>query len=215
MDDTQVWAAVDRRRSDIADYLEALPPDDWDRPSLCDAWTIREVAAHLTLAGLPRRRLAALALRHPGGTNRLIRDTAVALARRMTDEQIVGALRDMVGLHRPFPGLTCREALVDAVGHTQDMTLPLGREIPVPTAEITAAADHVVSHGGRGNARVFRALPTGAVRLTATDADWASGEGPEVDGTVRDLFLLLTGRTVHLNRLGGPGAAALRERIAA
>ncbi|WP_210401819.1 maleylpyruvate isomerase N-terminal domain-containing protein, partial [Dietzia sp. HMSC21D01] len=62
MDDTQVWAAVDRRRSDIADYLEALPPDDWDRPSLCDAWTIREVAAHLTLAGLPRRRLAAPAL---------------------------------------------------------------------------------------------------------------------------------------------------------
>jgi len=215
MDDTGIWAAVDRRRSDIADYLEALPPDDWHRPSLCDAWTIREVAAHLTLAGLPRSRLATLALRHPGGTNRLIRETAVALARRMTDEQIVGALRDMVGMHRPFPGLTCREALVDAVGHTQDITLPLGREIPVPTAEIAAAADHVVSYGGRGNARVFRALPTGAVRLAATDADWASGEGPEVNGTMRDLFLLLTGRTVHLDRLGGPGAAALRERIAA
>jgi uncharacterized protein (TIGR03083 family) len=215
MDDTEVWAAVDRRRRDIADYLEALPPDDWHRPSLCDAWTIREVAAHLTLAGLPRRRLATLALRHPGGTNRLIRETAVALARRMTDEQIIGALRDMVGMHRPVPGLTCREALVDAVGHTQDITLPLGREIPVPTAEIAAAADHVVSYGGRGNARVFRALPTGAVCLTATDADWASGEGPEVAGTLRDLFLLLTGRTVHLDRLGGPGAAALRERIAA
>ena len=56
-----------------------------------------------------------------------------------TEQQIVGALRDMVGLHRPFPGLTCREALVDAVRHTQDITLPLGREIPVPTAEITAA----------------------------------------------------------------------------
>lgn len=213
MDDTGVWAAVDRRRRDIADYLEALPPGDWLQPSLCDAWTIREVAAHLTLAGLPRHRLAALALRHPGGTNRLIRETAVALARRMTDEQIVDALRDMIGLHRPFPGLTCREALVDAVGHTQDLTLPLGREIPVPPAEIAAAADHVVSYGGRGNAKVFRPLPTDGVRMVATDHDWAAGTGPEVTGTMRDLFLLLTGRTVHLDRLAGPGAGTLRERI--
>ncbi|MGN0101054.1 MAG: maleylpyruvate isomerase family mycothiol-dependent enzyme [Dietzia sp.] len=213
MDDPGVWAAVDRRRRDIADYLEALPPGDWLQPSLCDAWTIREVAAHLTLAGLPRHRLAALALRHPGGTNRLIRETAVALARRMTDEQIVDALRDMIGLHRPFPRLTSREALVDAVGHTQDITLPLGREIPVPPAEIAAAADHVVSYGGRGNAKVFRPLPTDGVRMVATDHDWDAGTGPEVTGTMRDLFLLLTGRTVHLDRLAGPGAGTLRERI--
>lgn len=214
MDDTGVWAAVDRRRRAIADHLDELPPGDWDRPSLCDAWTVREVAAHLTLAGLPRWRLVPLVLRYPGSTNRTIRDGSAALARRMSDEQIVAALRGMIGLHRPFPGLTCREALIDVVGHTQDITVPLGREIPIPAEEIAEAADRVVSYGGRGNAKVFRPLPTEGVRLVADDHDWTTGDGPEVTGSMRDLFLALTGRTVHLHRLGGPGAELVRGCVA-
>lgn len=215
MDDTTVWGAVDRNRLAVIDYLDALPPGEWDRPSLCEAWTIRDVAAHLTLLGLPRWRLVPMFLRYPGSTNRTIRDCSIALARRMTDQQIVDALRDMVGLHRPFPGLTCREALVDMVGHTQDITLPLGRELEIPVEEFAEAAEHVLSYRGRGNARVFRSLPVGGVRLTATDHDWAAGEGPQVSGTMRDLFLLLTGRTVHLDRLAGPGAELVRGRVAA
>lgn len=215
MDDTEVWAAVDRRRRAIADYLDELPPDDWDRPSLCDAWTVREVAAHLTLAGLPRWRLVPIFLRYPGSTNRTIRDGSTALARRMTDEQIVDALRRMIGHHRPFPGLTCREALIDVVGHTQDITVPLGREIPIPAEEIAEAADRVVSYGGRGNAKVFHPLSTAGVRLVADDLDWATGDGPGVTGSMRDLFLVLTGRTAHLDRLGGPGAELVRGRVAA
>ena len=215
MNDIRVWEAIDRLRGDIADYLTGLPPDEWNRPSLCDAWTVREVAAHLTLLGLPRWRLVPLFLRYPGGTNRTIRDGSKALARRMTDEQIVTAIRDMIGLHRPFPGLTCREALIDVVGHAQDITLPLGRELPIPAEEIAEAADRVVSYRGRGDARVFRSLPLDGLRLVADDHDWAAGDGPEVTGSMRDLFLLLTGRTVHLDRLTGVGADGLRERTGA
>ncbi|MDV8001536.1 maleylpyruvate isomerase family mycothiol-dependent enzyme [Rhodococcus sp. IEGM 1408] len=215
MDDNMVWAAVDRRRADIADYLEALPPGEWDHDSLCEAWTVREVAAHLTLVGLPRWRLVPLFLRYPGSTNRVIRDGSKAVARGLTNELIVAAIRDMIGLHRPFPGLTCREALIDVVGHTQDMTLPLGREVPIPPVEIAEAADRVVSYGGRGSAKVFRALPTGGLRLVADDHDWTTGEGEPVTGSMRDLFLLLTGRTVHLDRLAGAGADRLREQAAA
>jgi len=215
MDDTTVWAAVDSRRRDIADYLEALPPGDWGRPSLCSAWTVREVAAHLTLAGLPRRRLLALFVRYPGAVNRTIRDGSAAQARRLSDQQIIGALRDMVGEHRALPGLTCREALIDVVGHAQDLSLPLGHELPIPAGVIAEAADRVVSYGGRGNAKVFRALPTRGVRLEAVDHDWGSGRGPVARGSLRDLFLVLTGRTVHLDRLDGPGAERLRGALAA
>ncbi|HMT48942.1 maleylpyruvate isomerase family mycothiol-dependent enzyme [Dietzia sp. UBA5065] len=213
MEDTAVWAAVDRRREDIADYLDALPPEEWDHGSLCEAWTVREVAAHLTLVALPRWRLVPLFLRYPGSTNRTIRDGSQAVARRLTNGQIVDTIRGMVGLHRPFPGLTCREALVDAVGHTQDITLPLRREVSIPPVEIAEAADRVVGYGGRGNAKVFRTLPADGLRLVADDHDWAAGEGPDVIGSMRDLFLMLTGRTVHLDRLSGPGADRLRQRI--
>ncbi|QCU79169.1 maleylpyruvate isomerase family mycothiol-dependent enzyme [Citricoccus sp. SGAir0253] len=213
MDTTEVWAAVDDRRHALAELLGRLEPGEWDRQSLCEAWTVREVAAHLTLVRLPLPRLFALFLQYPGSTNRTIRDGSKALARRMTNEEIVEALRSMVGLHHHFPGLTCREALIDSVGHTLDITLPLGREVELPTAALAEAADHVLSYGGRGNARVFRHLPTEGFRLVATDHDWSRGSGPEVTGTMADLFLVLTGRTVHLDRLGGEGADRLRDAV--
>lgn len=214
MDDTEVWAAVDRQRSAIAGFLEGLPPGDWDTPSLCEAWTVREVAAHLTLPGLPPWRLYPLFIRYPGTTNRTIRDGSKAVASRMDNAEIVAAIRRMVGFHRHFPGLICREALIDVIGHTQDITLPLGRDLPVPAAEIAVAADRILSYAGHGNARVFRALPIQAYRFAAEDHDWSAGAGPVVTGSMRDLFLLLSGRTVHVDRLGGEGAAGLHEAVA-
>ena len=33
----------------LADVLVSIAPTDWDRPSLCEGWRIREVIAHLTM----------------------------------------------------------------------------------------------------------------------------------------------------------------------
>src|SRR5579872_4787538 len=33
----------------LADVLEAIGEDDWDTPSLCEGWRVREVVAHLTM----------------------------------------------------------------------------------------------------------------------------------------------------------------------
>jgi hypothetical protein len=155
------------------------------------------MAAHLTLAGLPRRRLYAWFLRYPGGANRTIRDGSKALARALSNGRIRENLGAMIGLHRPVPGPTCREALIVALGHTLDMAIPLGRQVPVSPKVVADAADRVLSYRGTRNARVFRELPIGGLRLQATDHDWSTGAGPEVSGTMTDLFLVLTGRTVH------------------
>lgn len=120
----------------------------------------------------------------------------------------------LVGHHRTFPGLTCRESLIDAVGHTFDMAIPLGREIRVPAAEVAEAADRIVSYRSRGNAKVFRSLPLATFRLTATDHAWSTGDGMQVTGTMTDLFLLLAGRTVRIGQLHGPGADDLRRAVA-
>lgn len=215
MNDTEVWAAVDRRRRAVVELLSGLAPHEWDTPSLCDGWTVRHVAAHLTMPLLTMPQLALLAIRYPGRTNRLIRDGSIDLARRHDPGQLVQRLDLLVGRHRAFPGLTCRESLIDAVGHTFDMTIPLGREIPVPAAEVAEAADRVVSYHGRGNAKVFRSLPLATFRLTATDHAWCTGDGPPVTGTMADLFLLLIGRTVRIGQLHGAGADALRRVAAA
>jgi uncharacterized protein (TIGR03083 family) len=214
VDDTEVWSAVDRRRQAIVVLVSGLSQSEWDTPSLCDRWTVRHVAAHLTmpLLGLPQ--LVGLAIRHPGGNNHLIREGSIELARRYDTDQLTDRLAQLVGVHRPFPGLTCRESLIDAIGHTLDMSIPLGRHVDIPAVEVAEAANRVLSYHGRGKAKVFRSLPLAGFRLTATDYAWSIGSGPEITGSISDLFLLLTGRTVRIGELHGPGAADLRGAVA-
>lgn len=215
MDDTEVWSAVDRGRQGLVALLTSLSAPEWDTPSLCDRWTVRDVAAHLTMPLLSKRQLVGIALRHPRGTNHLIREGSIELARRYGTDELTDRLAQLVGRHRPFPGLTCREALVDTIGHTFDISIPLDRDVVVPAREVAEAADRVLSYRGRGNAKVFRPLPIDRFRLTATDHPWSTGSGPEIDGTMIDLFLLLTGRTARIGALSGPGAAGLRDALAA
>jgi len=197
------------------ELLTGLAPQEWDVPSLCDGWRVRDVAAHLTMPLLTIRQIAGLALRHPGGTNRLIKESSIELAERYDPDELVDRIGRLVGHHRAFPGLTCRESLIDAVGHTLDMAVPLDRHVDIPAVEVAEAADRVVASFGSRNAKVFRAMPLQSFRLTATDHTWSTGRGPEVTGTMTDLYLLLTGRTARTAYLRGPGADDLRGALAA
>lgn len=209
MNDNEVWAAVDERRTELADLVAGLSSRQWQHPSLCEGWTVRDVSAHLTMPLLSLGSLVGLMLRHPGGTNRLIRDGSIALAKRYSTEEIVARLYRLVGYHKPIPGLTCREALVDVVGHTLDITLPLGLPVRLPPEQVAEAANHVLSYRGGKHSKVFRKLPYDGLRLSATDIDWSAGDGPEVRGAMTDLFLLLTGRPAGLAGLHGAGAPRL------
>lgn len=44
----EAQAAVRAERLHLADLLDDLAPSEWDEPSLCDAWSVHDVAAHLT-----------------------------------------------------------------------------------------------------------------------------------------------------------------------
>ena len=221
MDDDEVWAAVDARRAALVDLLVTLTADQWQRQSLCEAWNVHEVAAHLTMPALGMRRAMPLVLRHPGGTNTVIREASKDLARRLPPEQVVEKLRSMIGFHHHFV-LTCREALIDVVGHSLDMAVVLAGESPaaerlassLPPAHVAEAADRVVATAASWRGKVFRPLALQGLTLRADDQPWSTGSGPEVVGSMTEVFLLLTGRTAWLDRVHGPGAEMLRERVA-
>ena len=46
MDREAGWAVVDAVRLEVADLLDDLTAEHRRRPSLCDAWTVRDVGAH-------------------------------------------------------------------------------------------------------------------------------------------------------------------------
>ena len=200
MDRDQLWTTIDEERASLADLLSELSPAEWERPSLCAGWRVRDVAAHLTLAHAGAAFAVPALVRARGSFDRMVHDTAVTAAAAPTD-QLVAAIRGMVGSRRHAVGTTRVEPLIDVLVHGQDVAVPVGRPRPVPPAAAAVAATRVWSMGWPFWAR--RRLR--GVRLVATDTDWHAGAGPDLCGTAGDLLLLMTGRRHVLARLSGPG----------
>jgi uncharacterized protein (TIGR03083 family) len=211
MNDDELWAAIDAQRTRTADLLETLTADEWSHRSLCDGWTVRDVAGHLTLQQMTLGAALRLALKHPGihSMNWIIQTSGRDQAALPT-EKIIGEIRGMVGSRRHNFGVTARETLIDIVVHGQDIAIPIGRSLPVPAEVAATAATRVWECRGTRMSKVFKPLPYDGLRLVADDIDWSVGAGPELRGPILSLLLLLTGRRVVLPQLNGPGAAVLQ-----
>jgi uncharacterized protein (TIGR03083 family) len=207
MNDDELWAAIDAQRLRTTDFLETLDPEDWARRSLCEGWTIRDVAAHLTQQQMTIADGLRTALRHPGSLNHMIQASVRERSAQPT-EQLIAGIRAMIGSRRHNVGLTPLETLIDIVVHGQDIAVPLGRSLPVPAEVAALAADRVwsyqASRRGRRMAKVFKPLPYDGCRLVATDIDWSVGAGAEIRGPVLAILLMLTGRSAVLPTLNGP-----------
>lgn len=215
METEDVWAAIDAHREATARLLETLDDDEWGHASLCEGWTVRDVAAHLTLQQIGVVQGLGMAVRFGlRDLNRMIRESARAKARRDAVE-LIAELRGSIGSRRHNLGLTPRAPLIDILVHSQDIAIPLGRELPLPPRAAAEAARQLWSdHDDRRRTAVFRPVPWQGLRFEATDADWAAGSGELVRGPMTSVLLTLTGRDAGLEQLTGPGVRRLRAAAA-
>jgi uncharacterized protein (TIGR03083 family) len=204
MDRDESWRVIAWQRRELADLLDELSDAEWETPSLCAGWRVRDVAAHVALAPQAPSiwAITADAVRARGRFHRLNHDVAVRHAQRPVTD-LVDELRRYADSRRLPIVTNYRNILFDTLVHAQDIALPLGRELPMPPEAAGAAATRVWTMGWPFWAR--RRLR--AVRLVAIDVNWSVGTGPDVTGPIDALLLLLTGRTVALSRLTGAGLA--------
>jgi len=212
-----VWGAIDDQRTRTVDLLEGLSTDQWDHPSLCEGWTVRHVAAHLTLQQQAIRDAVAFIAHHPRmlrsvTLNATIHDSAVLQAQLLSSQEVIARIRAMIGSRRHNAWVTPLETLTDILVHGQDIALPLGLDLTMRPAAGELAATRRWDTRGTWLAMVNRRLPLDGYRLTATDITWTRGHGPEVVGPIGALLLLLTGRDAALEQLTGAGADDLRSR---
>jgi uncharacterized protein (TIGR03083 family) len=209
----QVWQTIDWQRRSLADLLGELSDEEWRRPSLCTGWTVRDVAAHLTLQQLGLRDVIAMMAQWRGSLDRTIQYVACRRAAALPTEQIIAEIRDMIGSRRHSTGVTCLETLTDILVHAQDIAIPLGRRHDMPPEAASAAASRVLSM--RWPPPLPSARKVAGFRLTATDTSWFTGEGLQVQGPMSAILLACTGRLAALPQLTGPGTAALTARLSA
>jgi len=204
--DVRDLATAERR--DLADYLDTLTEEEWEQPSLCPGWAVRDVVGHLpTYDELGWPAVLALFARSRFSLARC-NQVGVEHSRRLSTEQLVARLRTHVvprGITTMFGGAI---ALTDGLVHHQDIRRALGHPRTVPEERLVAALKF---------APRARALPAPAnvrdLRLVATDVDWTHGTGPEVNGPGEALLVALAGRQQGLADLSGPGLARLAERV--
>jgi len=184
----EIWRCVDDQRIELAGLLEGLDAQQWTAPSLCDGWRVRDVAAHLTHSHMhPVRALTEAVksgFRFDAMIRRLGRDD------RRSKAEIAAALRSMVGARKKVPGTSVQQPLIELLVHGQDITVPLGIDRPMPVAAAVEAANRLAGMKFPLNA-VAR---LDGIRMVATDADFAAGEGREVRAPIRDIVMVLAGR---------------------
>lgn len=210
MDRETVWGHVESQRLDLADLLDDLSEREWEHPSLCPGWRVRDVAAHIISS--PQARLLptmGALVRHRGDFDRMI----LAEGKRWglaEPGDIVAQFRRYAGSRKHPPGTSYWEPLLDVLVHGQDIAVPLGRPRPMPPEAAAAAATRVWTKAFPFKARKRLA----GLRFEATDTDWSAGDGAVVRGPAEAVLVTLTGRPHALTRLSGEGAADLVRRLA-
>jgi uncharacterized protein (TIGR03083 family) len=207
----EIWDAIAAERRALADTLDGLDEDAWSTPSLCSGWTVREVAAHLSVpfrVSTPRLVLEIARSRFSfnRAMDRLAREGAA-----LPSAELIAAIRDNATNRFTPPGLGPSAPLTDAVIHGLDIRRPLGLQRVLAPEVLAAVLDFVTS---RSATRGF--IPRGrlaGLRLSAVDIERSWGQGAEVSGPAEDVALAATGRVVGLQACVGNGVEILASRL--
>ncbi len=208
MSKPDLMALAEEERTDLLGLLRSLTVTQWDAQSLCTRWRVRDVATHVvSYDELSKPGLAATFLR---GGLRVSRANDVALKRyaALAPDGIIDLVTRNLRPRGLTSGLRGGIALTDSTIHHQDIRRALGLPRAAPAGRLPAVLDFALGAPtlpAKKNAR--------GLRLSATDIDWSTGDGPEVTGSGEALLMSLAGRAQAVDELRGAGLGTLRSRV--
>ncbi|WP_232384961.1 maleylpyruvate isomerase family mycothiol-dependent enzyme [Actinomadura violacea] len=203
MTEDKIRAEVAAERREQAGMLAGLRPEQWDAPTLCEGWRVREVIAHTTMpyrTSLPRFLLDMV---KAGGRFNLMADRSARRdAAALSADQLLAQLRDNIDHPWTPPGGGAVGALSHDVIHGLDITVGAGLDRRPPVDRIALVLD-----GMRPKNVAYFKTDLDGVKLEATDLDWSYGTGTPVRGLAGDLLLVVCGRRLPEGRVEGEAAA--------
>jgi uncharacterized protein (TIGR03083 family) len=194
------WIA--ERRRELADVLDGLTVEQWSAPSLCEGWSVANVAAHVTMPFRYSPGRFAVELLRARGRFHLLSNRVAARDAALPRAALAAALRDNAWHPWRPPGAGWEGALAHDIIHGLDITQPLGIADHPPAGALAVVLDGLVSPRSLKHFGVA----AGGVALRATDLDWSWGEGRPLAGRANDLALLLAGRRLSGDLFDGDAA---------
>lgn len=192
----------------LVELLESLTPSQWNAPSLCAGWRVRDVVSHLLMPyELTTPRFVAGLVAHRFDFDRMA--NAWALRDHRSASELIAALK----AHGRFrvPGAGPDGELTHMVIHGLDIAYPLSAHFGIPSESADRTLDQLFTPRARGLVGEGR---LDGLSFVATDTGWQHGDGPVVEGPAAALILAIANRTAALKDLKGDGVNALRATVA-
>jgi uncharacterized protein (TIGR03083 family) len=203
----QIWPSIHEERRALAKNLADLEPSQWSTPSLCPGWTVEDVLAHLTATAKKSSPDFFLGLASTGFRFNAMTAKDVSREKGSSGAATLENFNSVLGTTRHPPG-PLMAMLGEQVVHGEDIRRPLGILRKYSEDSLTQVADFFKG----SNLLLGGKKRVTGLALRATDADWSSGDGPEVEGPMVSLVLMIAGRKAALDDLAGDGMAMLRTR---
>lgn len=207
MSSSEIWSVVHAERAALIGDLEGLAPEQWETSSLCEGWTVHDVAAHLVDSARTTRIGFLVALAAARFDFDRLNQRGVDRERGEDPSATLTRLRQVAG-RSSTPPASLDTRVVEEIAHGEDIRRPLGihRDYPID-AVIRALRLQARTPASFGGAKEL----VGRVRLQATDTDLELGAGPRVEGPVLALLLVVSGRRSAVEELSGEGLDVFQQ----
>lgn len=192
------WNVVAIARNEFADMLADLDEEQLHAQSLCEQWSVLDVAGHLvSLVEVSPLKWVIGSLKSRDDLDGLISAYAKQYA-SWGAERLTDSLRAHAGKRmRPYS----ESSMVnDTAVHTLDVRRPLGIDHDLDDDVLKMALDFSCGELQKNHGTT--------VRLVADDLEWSWGTGDEVHGRAESLLLALNKRDVAAE-VDGPGVPLL------
>jgi uncharacterized protein (TIGR03083 family) len=203
-----LWALIHPERQALLNDVAGLDDDQWNTPSLCAGWTVRDTLAHLTSAAKMTPGRYIIGWVGSGFRFDAMNEKGIVAQRGSTPADTVAAFKSQLSATTHPPG-PLQAMVAEAVLHGEDIRRPLGIKHSYTPEAMVVVGNFVT--GGIGYLGAKR-RSTG-LKLTPSDAKWTHGGGLEVSGPFASILIALTGRKAGLADLSGDGVATLTQRL--
>ena len=199
---------AEAERADLLDLLTGLSAEQWNAPTLCSDWCVRDVVTHIvSYDELSWTGVAGAFLQGRFSFARINQNRIDAYTDRSHDE-LIALVTSCLHPRGITAGRGGRIALTDGMIHQQDIRRPLGLPRDIPADRMIATLDFAVTAP-----LIHAPKRVHGLALAATDLDWTSGTGPRVEGPAESLLMAIAGRPGITGELAGSGLPTLAGRI--
>jgi uncharacterized protein (TIGR03083 family) len=203
----ELWRNIHSERANLIDTWIGFTTEQWSAPSLCEGWTIQDVAGHLVASAEQTPFNFFLELAQAGFSFNTFADRGAKKNAAAGSTDLVRRLQARTTTTNHPPGPTSA-MLGEVLVHGADIRRPLRLHYDYPPAALV----EVANAWKNSNILIGAKRRIAGVTLRANDVEWTHGDGPEVTGPMIALLLAMTGRKDAHGDLSGEGLATLASR---